>query len=156
MKVSKHTAYHEAGHAAMIFLLGKRFKSVTIKPSGKAGNLGTLFQHRRPSIYYQKLSYNKLVNECMVGLSGQVSDEIYSRRKLGVVKSGASQDYQNIAEWIFEYMGEEEAKLFLKWIKLRTRNILTNHWNLVKNIAEELLKRETLVYEDVSKLALKR
>lgn len=52
----------------------------------------------------------------------------------------------------FSFISSFEAKereAYWKWLGIKTENLIESHWKDVKAVAEALLKRETLTYEDV-------
>ncbi|MBP1754807.1 MAG: ATP-dependent metalloprotease FtsH, partial [Firmicutes bacterium] len=166
------TAYHEAGHAlTTTLLLPEHFISkVTIIPSvrGAGGfNLSipkdTMFQNKR-----------QLKANIQVLLAGRIAEEIIFGRD--EVTTGASNDIQKASQLILDYINkfgmDEEMGMFsmdifenshdtqivtkcreyMNLLYDETRTLIKNNQSRLEDITAELLEKEALGQEDISRI----
>jgi hypothetical protein len=166
-------AYHEAGHAVMLWLCGVSVKRVTIVPD--AESLGHVvheslslgrtdawehedweeFMYRdnlpswTPSV--AAIEQNRDI-EIMISLAGGIAVRRYKRSGHGDYRCGDQKDQKN-ARYVAQYftVSEPEVEAHVERLKTRAAEILQEHWYLVKALAEELLRRGTLEGDDTSK-----
>lgn len=176
------TAYHEAGHAILQYLLehADPLHKVTIMPRGPF--LGASFQLPKKD----RLGYGRKFVEAQmrVACGGRIAEE----KKTTDVTSGASQDIRQVSQYarmmvlqwgMSEKLGfidfitpeyqetmaperpysEETAKIIDDEVKRLTQEayvdaerILNERWDDVVRIAEALLQHETLTSDDVDNL----
>lgn len=161
-------AWHEAGHALVGKLLGMDIPKVTITPSTSGAGGVTLINNTKMGLY----STEELESRVKMTYGGNVAEfKLLKDRKK--VTTGASQDIKdatnNIYNMITSYgMTEEfgllnlnilnidnkiildEAKKISKRLYNETDKLLTENIDLLKEIAEELIKRESLTGDDLN------
>ena len=155
MKKLEKVAYHEAGHAVAAFLMRRSFSYVTIKPDESS------FGH----IFYQKFrdSFNPdyvedykirrpLEKAIITGLAGHVAEKIYSKQE----NYETSENDFHVAVDLASYLcgSNEEIEAYIKWLYIRTKNMLEhpNNWCKVKAFAEELLDHRRIGYVKARKI----
>jgi hypothetical protein len=138
------TAYHEAGHAVVSFGVGRGVRRVTIIPDGDS--LGHITNHGLPAFhpdYKTDGATRRRVEQCvMISLAGAIAEARFKghRRRLG---DGA--DLAQVFDLASYMVGEtEELNAYVRWLWLRTRNLLEVHWPVVEHFAAELLARRHL------------
>jgi hypothetical protein len=89
--------------------------------------------------------------QVMVSLAGLIAQRIYSP---GSVRNyHAHADHGTAADIALHLTSsEEEAGAFLKWLEIRTRNLLQAHWPMVDALSKELLARNTVGGREVARL----
>ena len=160
-----HVATHEAGHALAATLHGHRWLQVTI--TGCDNSLGFLEHLKEGSVGW---SMKTLQEKIDVALAGNAAERI-----LGTVSEGSESDFSTATEYARRIVrggfcdGDELAVTpgFAEgehgWERIRPRvnailkermdavmELLTDNKNVLKYIAEELVRRGTLFPEDVS------
>lgn len=171
----KITAYHEAGHALVSakVLPEEKLSKVTIIPTTNGAGGYTL------SIPEDKMYQNKsyLLNRIKVLLGGRAAEEIiFGKEK---ITTGAYSDLKHstnlVTNMVTAYgMGESlglltlseigdlssstkdeiirECKTLIDKLYADTKNILLSNKNLLEDITNALLEKETLYYEDMEKI----
>jgi len=172
------TAYHEAGHALVAKLVdsSNRVARVSIIPSTKGIGGFSL------NIPIDK-SYNTKKDLCsniMISLGGRVAEEIiYGKDR---ITTGASSDLEKASEIALSMVGnlgmDEEfgllninsllkinlnenqdlinrAKENLNTLYIETVEMLKDHKNILCNLAEALIEKETLNEQEIDKIFLK-
>lgn len=150
----KSTAYHEAGHAVVSFFLHRPFRFVTIKPGGDS--LGRMVG--RPSDYRRRLrmaekGYIDVVDACIAAAGCEAEKKLTGRYN----HRGAGKDYDAILD-IARGVGEDGggrsenspmAKAIADASFKEARYLLNQPWaaEAVREVAKELLRRETLNHE---------
>ena len=165
----KRVAHHEAGHALMGYLLKDSNPpiKVSILPRGEAA-LG--FSQPKPEdrkLYTQEF----LKAQICVLLGGRVAEKIIYNN----YSSGASDDIEKVTrivkEWYkswgmdstcgpinYNILDENQSKMtkkiikFVKNLENYTFTILTNHKDEMIKLAELLLDKETINYDDITTL----
>lgn len=169
------TAFHEAGHALLSLKLlpEEKISKITIIPSTKGAGGYTL------SIPEDKLFQNKdyIRKRIMVLLGGRAAEELIFGSDY--ITTGAYNDLKHstnmITNMITQYgMGEslgllnltelsninysagkdimEECKNSIEFLYNKTKETLLKNKEVLEKISEELLKKETLYCEDITKL----
>ncbi|MFZ4575128.1 MAG: AAA family ATPase, partial [Phycisphaerales bacterium] len=179
---NRATAYHEAGHAVLQYLLkdADPLHKVTIIPRGQA--LGATFSLPEKDRLGYSLRYLAATMRVLCG--GRLAEE----RAVGDISSGASMDITLVTrfaramvlDWgmserlgFVRYSGEDNREAFMgereysdttariidEEIKRlvteayeEARRILDLNWDKVIAVAETLLKYETLSFDDVDQL----
>ena len=154
-KKLERTAYHEAGHVVAAYFVRRGFSYISIEPG--EDSLGhVVYQKFRDSFRpdYDKKIKTRLPLEkvIIIGLAGYVAEKIFTGRR-GLTE--AVDDFQ-IA---FDYAsiltgGAEETSAFVKWLLIRTENMLRTpqNWAAVQALAEELLKVKKIKYHRARKI----
>ncbi|ACB73419.1 ATP-dependent zinc metalloprotease FtsH [Opitutus terrae] len=171
-------AYHEAGHALMQVLSGEdvvRVQKVTIIPRGRS--LGST--HFTPERDLFNYSQPQLIAKLRCLMAGRVAEEI----ALGSITSGASGDIQEatktarqmVLEWGMSPLGfmalsrpdgdeplaspqtfheaERHVRALLDENYAATTRALTTHRAALDAIADELIRCETILGNDVRRIA---
>lgn len=149
----ERTAYHEAGHAVMSYLLGRRFRHVTIIPSKDAhGHIA-----HRPWLAqtYQDIETTRdrlgdhrirmrLEREIIISLVGFIADEHFSGKRDYVGARGDSEMATHLAIRLCD--SGPSAKAYLHWLVIRAREAITNelNWKGVEALAAALLQRKRI------------
>jgi cell division protease FtsH len=164
-------AYHEAGHTIVAKLIANRnVNSVTVIPS-TSGSGGVTFIESRDT---GMLSRKDLVNEIKIAYAGRAAEEIlfgnsddvttgaYSDIKMATEKimamitSCGMSDYGLLnLSMILEKGNEkiiEEAKKISKVAYDETVEFLQDNIDLLKEMSEELMKKETLQEDDINRI----
>ena len=166
-------AHHEAGHALMGYLLINSTAplKVSIVPRGEAA-LG--FSQNKP--HDKKLyKFEELFDQICVFLGGRVAEEVI----FNSITTGASDDierltniaYQMVVRYgMIDELGainysekselsdemknkiDNKIKQIVSSAYIRTRDILRENEKYVRLLAEKLLDKETLLYDDIIKL----
>jgi len=177
-KEREMTAFHEAGHAVTLYYLHPTddvFKA-TIKSRGQA--LGLVSHNPKEELHTQ--NREKLIADIIVSLAGYSSEKI----KYGTTSTGVASDFKKamtIAHamvWQFG-MGEEgfigdftvippenmstdlKEKLNSQTMKIlnsclvKVNECLKNEWAIVDEMANALLNREELDYDDINEIFAK-
>lgn len=160
---SKRIAYHEAGHAVSAYLDGKRdVRMVTIAPT-TSGAGGFTISESSTDNELKPLSYYK--DEMICLYSGRAAEYILGNRSLDATSFGSSQDVTVATHIAAKYVialegfGYEEFHASELQLMRRTRDVLTEMWNISVNnaeknwkyidaVAKELLEKETLNFDE--------
>jgi ATP-dependent Zn protease len=149
------TAYHEAGHALMAYLLGGKVRQVTIEPDNDDGprRSGDTQIHWRRSSLDEREFARISVQVC---LAGPVAEMIYS---------GEPYHPAFVAEWAADWRGAFEAAALLhlderkrtKFLEEVARQLYRRleeeeTWMALAALADSLLAHETLEQEQVEEV----
>ena len=177
-KEREMTAYHEAGRATTLYYLHPTddvFKA-SIKSRGQA--LGLVSHNPKEELHTQ--NKEKLIADIIVSLAGYSAEKM----KYGTTSTGVSSDFKkamaiaNAMVWQFGmgdegFIGDftvipkEDISSNLKEkLNTQTMNILNsclqkvnecikNEWAIVDEIAQSLLKKEELDYDDINEIFAK-
>jgi len=172
----EQTAYHEAGHALVLYFLHPTddvFKA-TIKTRGAA--LGMVSHHPREELY--TASREKLLADIKVMLAGYAAEKV----KYGTTSTGVASDFQHATQlahtmvWRlgmgasggllgdFSALPQNELsdnlkeRLNMETIALlndglsKVEHFLKKEWNVVEVFAQELLAKEELDYDAIESI----
>ena len=152
MKVTKKlwsTAYHEAGHAAMVLRLGGNVKKITIQPDGES--LGSVTYSKLLNLSAgldtstrTRLRMEKLV---MVGFAGECAARKFNPK--GFRRRISDRDWHNILFVMDLFYAGGNQKLmeaYLNFLYLWTQAHLDELcvWHGVQRLAEALIEHRTL------------
>jgi len=149
-RIARTTAYHEAGHAAAGALLGQKPDWATLIPDPKTDILAEVTR-----LDNEALSKRELEEEIIFFYAGQYAELRAggSRRR---ARLGAMADNDTARNCIARLCGKDATgeELDAAENKMRTaaRRFIDKHWALVERIANELLRRSTLVWEELDTL----
>jgi len=141
----EEVAYHEAGHAVMAYLIGKRIKKITIIPSdsllGQVEHSGfSKKSEELESTDYWNYSMRKLVDgDVMLHYAGQIAQAYYSGKS---PEAGSYSDDQKAAHMAINVTGSaEELDAYLYWLYVRTQKLICSemNWPLIEAVAKELM-----------------
>ena len=149
-RIAKATAYHEAGHAAAGSMFGQKPDWATLIPDPKTDILAEVTRLDNDAD-----SKKELEEEIIFFYAGQYAELRAggSRRK---AKLGAMADDETARNCIARLCGEKatgkEMDAVEKKMRASARKFVDKHWTLVERIANELLDRTTLVWEELDTL----
>jgi hypothetical protein len=147
------TAYHEAGHAVAAFELRRGVRQVTIEPDPERGTLGHVLQRSLlalcrdqsdPGAPRQRARVERahVEREILCCFAGGIAEGHFRGRRNHV---GARTDRKCALELASRLCGDlNETRAYLRWLLLRTRNLVLSQWPGVKRVAAELLVHRTL------------
>lgn len=149
LKKLERTAYHEAGHAAASYLLGRRISRVTIVPDYKKGRLGHSVDHRLRNFFPEEDGSDrarlKVEREIMILIAGEEAEWFYSGRRN---KEGAWSDRHQVFHLIsFIDDDPDSGRLYCRWLRIRTRRLVMNHpyWKVaIPAVAHALLSKNKM------------
>lgn len=153
------TAYHEAGHALVSYVLGKGFKDVTVVPFEDylgavtalcdSQFLASMIDSSNDFILPQSILDIRVRFELMVLYAGYFSEKEYGSDN----QEGAYSDIMMINEFVKSYCEtEKDAEDLIIYCMDRTREILTDNWFKLRILANELLVKKTMSYTEVDDL----
>jgi hypothetical protein len=140
------TAYHEAGHAVVRYLLAFEPKSVTISTTG---NTQRAAKHGDP-LHGIKLDTDgsgrarlRLEKAIRISYAGPLAEKRVANgaydferiEKLGLIARDAS---------------STQAKLFLHWLEVATQEMVDAHWAAIERVAKRLLLHNRLAGAHIS------
>lgn len=170
------TAYHEAGHALATKLLQPEqyISKVTIIPSVRGAG-GFNLSIPKDSLYQTK---RQILSSIQILLAGRVAEELIFGEE--EITTGASNDIQKASAMLVDYLNkygmDEEMGLFSTSVledqydtdflnKCRnqmhalfesTKKLMTDNKELLWEITNELLEKESLKGEDIDRICLKK
>lgn len=142
---TKLTAYHEAGHAVMAYILRIRLSEVTIILG--EDYLGRFSHGTGRNIHPEWESDHKtrveLERRAMQILAGNVAEHLLTGKRH---RAGSYDDYHKVVNLLSYLAGPEEIVKYVEWLWYRTKGMLgVDHWWLaIQRLAEELLKHHHL------------
>ncbi len=171
----KRTAYHETGHAVVAIMRNELENptQISIVPHNK-GSLGVTLtpinEHK-----YSKTRDDYIARLCML-LGGRMAEEIF----IGNVSGGAKDDLNKFNALVDDYFNsgiediyltddndyrngkvkvsekylldmEEKKRAFIDYVYKTTKTLLEEHKSTVHFIAKELLEKEDMYEDDISK-----
>ena len=157
-------AIHESGHALAYVLTNRPFSIVTIESHqlaihGDGKSLGYI-QPIMP-YYHNKASYSRLTppeffqifSEDVTIIAGYISQKIFSGSKY-FDKTGSKTDFLALNESGLINQPEPFRSSYKKFLIAYTFQLLSMnvHKQMIMKIADELLKKRTLTYEQVQKI----
>ena len=148
------TAYHEAGHCVAACLVRKRFRLATIIP--KEGSLGEFVPDKLAKIDIASADVKSCKAWIFIGLAGIIAENEF--RNPGKISKMPSfhpdiDIVTKIANKLCWSSKEKEAYLRFMWI--RTRNIIERYWQAVQLMANELIKQKTIHYNQALEIIKK-
>jgi hypothetical protein len=149
----KHTAYHESGHVIADLLFGYRFKFVTIKPDEFEGYDGVVYGNakgRACDLAVVQLA-GIVASAKMIGCDPWENPYLFDNNSTDIAT--ANNFIDNWVEFLSKIYGESSYKKQI-WdeIENKTRLLVDQNWKPIEVIAGELLKMETLTYDDVIRI----
>jgi len=171
----KSTAYHETGHLLVMYILHPTDDVFKASIISRRDTLGAV--HRQPREEVFAPDKNQLLADIKVSLGGYVAEKI----KFGVTSSGVSIDFKNAMglahRMVWRYgMGEggllgdytaipkdqlseavkkqlnEETSLIIEKAAREVEALIKKESEIFEYIAEELLKREELDYDEIEEI----
>lgn len=160
-EILKRVAYHEAGHAMMAFILGKRFRYITIVPRNDVlghipMNWGKAIRIlEEPIDRYDRKELWKarkiLETEILIRIAGQVSETIHFDQSLQSLFDDVPNemvDAKGIALHITK--NEQECMAYLRWLISHTESLLRDPlWGAgLISLASHLVEAQRLTYNE--------
>ena len=169
------TAYHEAGHAVALYLLHPTDEIFKASLKSRGGALGLVYHTPKEELHTQ--SKEELIADIIVALGGYTAEKI----KYGTTSTGVSSDFQkamaiaNAMVWKFgmgtknlvgdftaipkdcmssklkEELNAETMEIMDNCLS-RVNECLTKDWVIVEDMAQEMLRKEELTYNEVEDL----
>ena len=150
------TAYHEAGHAIAAWSLGYRPTAASIVPTAESEGQ---VRHENPfpgitlEVDGSDMARLKVERAIIICLAGPIAQKRY--RHTSWRRWHGAADYAKATDLALRVCGSSKiANAFLKWLDLRAKSLIEDHWDAVERIAMELLKRGTLAHEEIASLVL--
>lgn len=146
----RSTAFHEAGHAVMAYLLRVPFTSISIMPD--AETLGRVVLGESPvwaspdsSKYNERAASIWFQVRTRVAMAGQIAEAHHVGRRL---RFGMHADNANAADFALYLCrgAQDTADALLEWLYLDTRDRLVSPlvWPAVEELAAVLMERKML------------
>lgn len=148
----KRTAYHEAGHVVMAYILHKRFHFITIDPKKLDENTGglvlladsnKLLNNINMGFYVSRTAIERQIK---ITLGGEVACGLFVGHENWKLSGDDAIVCFRIAN--SQCGDEEESEAYLNWLLLSVRNELSlpHNWVCVCAVAKALMKQQTLSY----------
>jgi len=156
----KATAYHEAGHAVVAHVCGRRFKSITIEP--KDNTAGSVK-------FYDKLAVLRIIDGThpsdWLSLHKDEAERIVDRHIFSAMAGHIAQEMAfpgSVEPWQWENDREDLLDILIAsdpdsgWdrAKAEAEALLSSNWHLVERLAEALLSRRTLTGKEARAILL--
>lgn len=152
--MSEITAYHEAGHALVAYLVGGKVQQVTIDPDDTDGprRYGDTQVRWKRSLSEQDFSQKVL----RVSLAGPVAEMIYSGEPYhpGIVPEWAA-DWRDAWDASLVLFPSEQQRLqYLEAVSIELYRQMQqdDFWSAVAGIADHLLAHETLEADEFAEI----
>jgi hypothetical protein len=133
-KTDRQIAFHEAGHTAIQLVFEQMPQYVTLTRKKEMLAHALHLDGDRDS----EEGLRKLVINCYAGREAEM--------RVGGDGSGSCQDDEEALGYL-KVLGIDEEEM-----RSATADCVTEHWNLIERIAEELLERTTLIFEELDYL----
>lgn len=162
------TAYHEAGHAAIAFMLGQKFKKISIdKKECQKGMRGMLEKYPRKPKDLSKYPYYKILQdlepEILVSMAGHYAHRRYDPKSANPIYSDEDIDYAmgliqmivigRVSEFRILTTPDKLDELSIKLQELYLHKLQDEIeillgspivWEMAESIAKALLNKKTL------------
>lgn len=143
------TAYHEAAHAVMGELCGRRLTEVEIVgDDDHAGSVRWLrFAEERPSEHEPGLPTAPIERQLLCTAAGMVAEAMVTGRDCW---DEGSSELDEAVRLAIQVVGDCERVLpYLQEVREHTETLLVQHWPAVETLAEALLVRRRMTGEEV-------
>ena len=152
---TRATAYHEAGHAIAAHVLGRQIKRMTIVPNKSENYAGCVFFGKQPSVKGIDTDPSPKIRRAaeqriLVSLAGLCAQRLFNPRTCRSFHG--HEDFKVILLYVGHLMRENETEPFLKWMEVRTENILRDNWKAVEVLADELIRRRELTGQEAHQI----
>ena len=152
-------AYHEAGHAVACRFMGVKVKSATIVPK-KDEYQGcvqheSMFRGLRPDIELSGRARLQIERNIIISLAGAAAQRRHNKKSWRSYHS--SSDFRSAAN-LASHVCDSKANInaFLRWLEVRTDELIAAQWPAVHRIAEVLLERKTVPGDEIVALILEQ
>ena len=146
------TAYHEAGHAVVRYLLAFEPKSVTISTTSntqRAAKYGDPLHGIKLDTDGSGRARLRLEKAIRISYAGPLAEKKYSvhwRVSNGAYDLGRIEELGLIAC----DGSSTQAKLFLHWLEVATQEMVDAHWRAIERVAKRLLVHNRLAGAHIS------
>lgn len=150
MPTIEETAYHEAGHVVAKMQYGIKFDYVTIIP--KNDSLGHVRGRKRWGAIRDLQSTSQL-RYLVAALAGLYAQKKFSGR---LDTNGADSDFDKVDSIIFDHHPSDTVReAYRTYIHALAETMFENpiRWRQTEAIANALLERKTLTYQEASHVA---
>jgi ATP-dependent Zn protease len=153
MSANERAAYHEAGHAVMYMVQGRRFPYATIESSPEDSKLGYCLGGRSPDDYRPDVDTTTtgevLIRDHIVALfAGRIAEQAFCGRAQHD-HVGSEGDHQKAVKLAVYVTGSaEECNAYLSWLAVRTSGLVQVHREEIADLATALLELRTLSYDE--------
>ncbi len=146
------TAYHEAGHAVMAQLCGRRVTEVEI--IGDEEHSGTVqwrrFAEEHPAEDDAGIPTAPIERRLLCVAAGMVAEAMISGKNSW---NESSDELDEAVRLAMRVVGDCERVLpFLEVVREHTEDLLRRHWPAVESLAGELIRRRRMSGEEVRRL----
>jgi len=151
-KALQGTAYHEAGHAVVAYVLRIPLAGATIRHDRESGFAGSVFRNTkktRPACSPLRAIRREL-DEIDVCLAGPLAQSLFNRRSVRHWQS--TKDFSDAIKLARMITGEKDRDKWSSLIKgqmFRTECLLLDHWGVVGCVADALLEHRTINGHDL-------
>ena len=126
----KHIAFHEAGHAAMMLVYDKDPAHASLTPKdGMLAQVGEIYDE------WAESEFDRAIVVCYAGKEAEM--------RTGGDGIGSQKDDEDANPYL-KLINKDEVEM-----RVKTNEMLDQHWELVKTIAKELLRFETLTNNEL-------
>jgi ATP-dependent Zn protease len=141
------TAYHEAGHAVAAHVLSHQIKRITIVPNRLENYKGCVYFAKQPNVKGIDRDPSPRITRAaqekiLTSLAGLCAQRVFNPRTCRSLHG--YEDYKEVLLYVGHLIRENETEPFLKWMEVRTENILRDNWKAVEVLAEELIRRHEI------------
>jgi hypothetical protein len=152
-------AYHEAGHAVACHCMGVKVASATIVPKkdeyhGRVQH-ENMFRGVRPDIEVNDRARLQIERKIIISLAGAAAQRRHNKKSWRSYHS--SSDFRaiaNVVHYVCAFGADADA--YIRWLEIRTDNLIAAHWPEVQRIAKELLERKTVPGDEIAALILEQ
>src|ERR1700722_14596821 len=146
------TAYHEAGHAVVRYLLAFEPKSVTISTASntqRAAKYGDPLHGIKLDTDGSARARLRLEKAIRISYAGPLAEKKYSVHWRG---SNGAYDFGRIEELALIACdgSSTQVKFFLHWLEVATQEMVDAHWAAIERVAKRLLVHDRLAGAHIS------
>jgi hypothetical protein len=128
---------------------------MTIVPSKSQNYAGCVFYGKQPSVKGIDTEPSPKVKRTaeeriLVSLAGMCAQRLFNPRTWRSFHG--YEDFKEILVYVGHLMRENETEPFLKWMEVRTENLLRDNWNAVEVLAEELIRRREISGQEARRI----
>jgi len=161
-KITIGAAYHEAGHVVALLLTDRRFEYVTIVPtkgkvdkSIKLGHVKTKpYKFKKGDVtlsFFMPNEFQSFFRYNFLNIAGHVTEKIRTGRYDNLWDSS---DFRKLVYITLENCPDNLRRSYEKFLFDYTKEVLTKeaNWKRITAIAEALLEKKTLNYNEVNEV----
>jgi hypothetical protein len=149
-------AYHEAGHAIVSQRLGVLVKRVSIIPEEDTAGSCThnnILRGTQLDVDDSDRGRVRAEKTIMICLAGPIAQRLWRARSVRKYHAGA--DYARAADLAIRCNGSaKQVDAHLKWLEIRTEDMLKLLWPAVQALVADLLQNGTMTYTSISPVAV--